>query len=426
MRLRKFFALALVFVMCASLFVGCGGGGGTEETGGGGAAGDERTSIKIGIPNPTTGPLADFGEGTPWAEELAIKPINDDGGIYIEEYDKKLPIELVFIDTESDSTKASEVTQKLIVDEGVDLLIARHTPDTALPVSAMGERYGVPVISTECPIDPWKAGGPYEWAFHAFWTIDSVYELYRDSWVEAGLQGKTVGLLFPNDPDGLAWAPVFAERLPQDGYKVSDPGRYPIGNSDWSSVINQFKQDGVEIIAGCNIPPDFANFMKQASQLGFEPIFSSQGRSILFNASATAMGPELADGQTIEVWWSPHHPYPSSITGQTAKDILELYTQESGRVWTATIGYKYAPVEIAIDVLKRCKNLEPETIRDAIAETDMVTVVGPIKYNEDHLAFTPIVLGQWTLQDDGTLDVEIVNNWKNSEIPETGEIRLMK
>src|SRR5690606_13419641 len=101
MRLRKFFALALVFVMCASLFVGCGGGGGTEETGGGGAAGDERTSIKIGIPNPTIGPLADFGEGTPWAEELAIKPINDDGGIDIEEYDKKLQIELLFIDTES-------------------------------------------------------------------------------------------------------------------------------------------------------------------------------------------------------------------------------------------------------------------------------------------------------------------------------------
>lgn len=197
----------LVLIMCSALITGCGSSEVSGDADGG--ASIDRDYILIGIPNPTTGPIAAFGEGTPWAEELAIKTINDDGGIYIEELDRKLPIRLKFVDTESNSTKASEVTQKLIIDDKVDLLIARHTPDTALPVSAMGERYGVPTISTECPVDPWLSGGPYEWVYHAFWTIDTAYELYSGQMKKVGLEGATVGILFPNDPDGLAWGPVF-------------------------------------------------------------------------------------------------------------------------------------------------------------------------------------------------------------------------
>ncbi|MGI6730787.1 MAG: ABC transporter substrate-binding protein [Anaerovoracaceae bacterium] len=424
MKAKKFLALALVIVMIGSLVAGCGGNGNGGDTGGAGA---DRDHILIGIPNPTTGPIAAFGEGTPWAEELAIKTINEDGGIYIEELDKKLPIKLKIVDTESNSTKASEVTQKLIVDDNVDLLIARHTPDTALPVSAMAERYGVPCISTECPVDPWLSGGPYEWVYHAFWTIDSVYDLYTTQLKEVGLEGSTVGILFPNEPDGLAWAPVFEKRLVEDGYTVSNPGRFPAGNSDWSTVINQFKTDGVNVLIGCMIPPDMANFMKQAAQLNFKPEYSCQGRSILFSAAANAMGPELAAGQTIEVWWSPYHNFPSSITGQTPKEILDLYKEETGRDWTAAIGYKYAPIEIAVDVLKRCKNLEPETIRDAIAATDMVTVVGPIKYDpETHVAPTPIVMGQWQLTESGDkVDLQIINNMGMEDIPETAEGIMM-
>jgi hypothetical protein len=74
MKAKKFLALALVIVMIGSLVAGCGGNGNGGDTGGAGA---DRDHILIGIPNPTTGPIAAFGEGTPWAEELAIKTINE-------------------------------------------------------------------------------------------------------------------------------------------------------------------------------------------------------------------------------------------------------------------------------------------------------------------------------------------------------------
>ena len=59
------------------------------------------------------------------------------------------------------------------------------------------------------------------------------------------------------------------------------------------------------------------------------------------------------------------------------------------------IGYKYAAFEIVADVLKRAQSLDKAKIRDAIAATNMNTMVGPIKYNDKNYAKTPLVGGQW-------------------------------
>ena len=54
----------------------------------------------------------------------------------------------------------------------------------------------------------------------------------------------------------------------------------------------------------------------------------------------------------------------------------------------------------------------------------MDTIIGHVKYNEDHYSVTPLAGGQWQLQEDGSLKLVIVNNDLNPEIPLTGELKL--
>src|SRR4030042_5308877 len=70
------------------------------------ARAEKKDFILIGHPNPSTGPIASFGEASPWADELAIEEINKQGGIFIKEAGKKLPLKLKLVDTASDPTKA--------------------------------------------------------------------------------------------------------------------------------------------------------------------------------------------------------------------------------------------------------------------------------------------------------------------------------
>ena len=61
-----------------------------------------------------------------------------------------------------------------------------------------------------------------------------------------------------------------------------------------------------------------------------------------------------------------HHPFKSGLTGQTAQEFCDAYSAATGKQWTQPLGFKHANLEVAIDVLKRAKKLEPAAIRDAI------------------------------------------------------------
>lgn len=382
-----------------------------------------RDHILIGHPNPSTGPLAGFGEASPWADEKAIAAINKAGGLFVKEYGKKVPVKLKMVDTESDPTKAAELASKLILSDKVDLMVVMHTPDTVNPVTAMCERYKMPCISLDAPVEPWLTGGPYKWSHHAFWTVDSVTNLFMGIWDQfEGKTNKVVGGLYPNDPDGTAWSGIFAKKLPAKGYKFIDPGRFPYMQKDFTSFISLFKKEKVEIITGTLIPPDWITAWKQCHQQGFIPKIATIAKACLFPADVNAQGGDLPKGITTEVWWSPNHPFKSSLTGESAKDLCDAWTKENNKPWTQPIGFKYAGFEIAADAIKRAQTLDKEKLREAIAKTNLDTIVGHIKYNDKNYSETPLVAGQWVKGKKWPWELEIVYNKPSPFIKKTAEI----
>ncbi|MDR1570965.1 MAG: ABC transporter substrate-binding protein [Clostridiales Family XIII bacterium] len=438
MKLKKRFFVALLSMAMVFALSACGGGGSGSDGGEGASTGDAGTEaeapqgdapefIKIGIPNPSTGNIAGFGVGTPYVEDLVVQAVNAQGGIYIEEYDKKIPIKIYVVDTESDPTKASEVTQQLIENEGVNMLLARHTPNTAVPVSIMAEKFGIPCVSNGCPTAPWKDAGPYEWVFHSFWDIDDALENFVGMWKELGYgPGAVVGFLFPNDSDGLAWAAKATALCEREGFVISDPGQYPIGNQDWTPIINKFKADKVQIIVGDDVAPDFTSFSSQASQQSLKYDLVTMGRAFLFPADANSNPPEIAAGLTNEVWWSPAFPFKSSLDGMTCAEFVEKYEENQKTPWASNLGDKYSGMEIAVDALTRAASLDPEKIRAALAETDLDTLSAHIKYDpETHVSVTPIVAGQWKLNEAGDgVYLTVVYNGRYPEIPTDAKLEL--
>jgi len=379
-----------------------------------------RDHILIGHPNPSTGPLAGFGEASPWADNRAIEAINKDGGLFIKEYGKKVPVRLKMVDTESDPTKAAELTSRLILSDKVDLMVVMHTPDTVNPVTATCERYQMPCIALDAPVDAWLTGGPYKWSYHAFWTVTTMANLFVDMWDEA--KDKTnhvVGVLWPNDPDGVTFEKIFPPILKKRGYKVVDPGRFPYMNRDFTAMINLFKKEKVEIVSGCPIPPDWITAWKQFHQQGFVPKIATIAKACLFPSDVGALGGNLPAGITTEIWWSPEHPFKSSLTGESAKDLCAAWTQETKKQWTQPIGFKYAAYEIAADVIKRVQTLDKNKLREALAATKMNTIVGPIKYGKNNVSETPLVGGQWVKGKKWPWELEITSNREHPEIKKT-------
>lgn len=412
--LAKILTVPTVLAMVLSLSA-CGGGDTASPSGSTGntAAGSDKDVITIGRVVPLTGFLASFGVGTPDVEQKAIDAINEEGGIYIKEYDKKLQLKLVTVDSESDSTKASEAATKLITQDKVDILTASHTPVTVNAVSAAAERNKMPCITVEAPSDPWFNEGDHYWSFHTGFTIEAFCNTYINMWDQMDTN-KVVGLLMDNQ-DGASFSPQMVEIAKERGYEIIDPGLITVGTKDYTSIINQFKSAGVEIVTGNMNLPDFTTCWNQFQQSGYTPKIVSVGRAALFPDNAEAIG--NAEGITTEIWWSPIAPYTSQLFNLSASDLGAWYEETTGETCSAVIGYKYANMEIAIDALQRAESLDPQALRDAIAATDLDTIIGHIKYNDQQYSEPMLLGGQWTQDADGKWVQNIIDNTNNTDVP---------
>jgi branched-chain amino acid transport system substrate-binding protein len=241
---------------------------------------------------------------------------------------------------------------------------------------------------------------------------------------------KKVGGLFPNDGDGNAWGDKklgFPRPLADAGFTLVDPGRFQNMSNDFSAQIAAFKKEGVEIVTGVVIPPDAKTFLTQAKQQGFNPKVVTLGKALLFPATIEALG---RDGMSSEVWWSPMHPFTSSLTKQSARELTASYEGTTHKQWTQCIGFSHALFEVAVDVCRRAQDLgSAAAIRDAIAATNLKSVVGDIKWGGagpfKNVSKTPLVLGQWVTGKKHKYELVIVDNSLAPNIPTGGKLKAL-
>lgn len=428
------------------LVAACGEGGETTssatggETTSSGAGGETSTSagaeggreIKVGWVTPVTGAIALFGapdqySATRWAEAVNDGLVCGDG--------KNHPIKIITMDCQSDTNRAAQVAGDLIQNVKVDAIMAASTPDTCSPVADQAEALGCPCFTCDSPWQDYFYGRgathdtPFKWTYHAFWGLEDIIGAFVDIWNQLPTN-KTVGGIWPNDASGNAWASAtdgFPAVLPGEGYKVVDPGRYQNFTEDFTSVITDFKNGGCEIITGVPMPGDFANMYKQCFQQGFKPKVTTVGKALLFPQAVEALG-ELGNLVTTEVWWSPYHPFKSSLSGETCAEFAAEFTKRTGLQWTIPL-YHYNCFEVIADALKRTKDPDDkESILAALETTKMETITGPIDFTAPiqlgtkrpvkNVYKTPLVAGQW-IKGTGEYmyDLQLVGNAMAPEIP---------
>ncbi len=387
--------------------------------------------IRVGHVSPKTGPLAGFAE----ADDYVLDAVQQAFAAGLDNNGKTYAVEIISKDSQSNPNRAAEVAADLILGDEVDIIVAASTPDTVNPVSDQAEINEVPCITTDCPWQPYffgRNGVPgegFENTYHFFWGLEDVIGAFLDMWGQSGV-AKKVGGLFPNDADGNAWGDAelgLPKPLAAAGYDLVDPGRYQPLSDDFSNQIAAFKSAGCEIVTGNMIPPDFATFWAQSAQQGFAPKVVTIGKALLFPSVIESLGAR-GDGLTSEVWWSPNHPFSSSLTGASSQELADGYTASSGRPWTQPIGFKHALFEVVADVIKRAEDLDdPAAIVAAIAGTNLDTITGNVNWANgpiNNVTKTPLVAGQWQ-RDGDALDLKIVANSQSSDIPLTGELKLL-
>jgi branched-chain amino acid transport system substrate-binding protein len=401
---------------CSSGLKGSSGGGGSTS------------SLRIGYVSPQTGPLASFATGDNYIINK-LKPVLAKG---FTAGGKTWNIEVVVKDSQSTTTRATEVTQELINSSNVDIVIASATPDTANPVSDACEAGGIPNVTTIVPWEAWffgrgkKAGEQFNYSTMFFFGMKEFTDLFLHMWRTVGVTGGPVGCLWPNDTDANAFRAGFPPAMKPAGYTVVDGGAYADTTSDYSAQIAKFKAANTELFTCTPIPPDFQTFWKQAAQQGYRPKLATVAKVMLFPSEAVALG-SLSNNIATDVWWSPFNPYHSTFDGTTAKQLADDFATSTGSQWTQALGSVYSLFEIAVQALRSASDpRDRKDVADKLKHMKINGISGPLDFTsgpQPGIALQKICGGQWRPGKQFPWDMTIVDNTFNPAVAVNGTLQ---
>lgn len=148
---------------------------------------------------------------------------------------------------------------------------AQGTPDTTNAPSDLCERNHVPCLATNTPVEAWLFGPDgkpktYQYTYEFFFSVPDLVKNHIGmiKSLPSAFNGN-IGYLYPNDADGTVFAQIFDPVFRHEGWQPTDPGRFQQDLPDFTSVINQFKRNKVQVVTGVLAPPDMQNYPQQAA-----------------------------------------------------------------------------------------------------------------------------------------------------------------
>jgi branched-chain amino acid transport system substrate-binding protein len=364
---------------------------------GGAMAKVEGDTIILGSALSITGKYSSNGIDTQNGYELAVKKINEMGGVTVG--GKSYKLEIKYYDDESTPARTAQLLERLIEQDGVKYILGPYSSATTIAAAPVTEKYKVPMIEAEG-----ASRALFNKGYKYLFAVLSTSEQYLASAVDLAAEvaeknGKNpsdlkVALVFENDAFSLDVRAGVVEDMKKYGMQVVIDDKMPADLSDISATLTKVKalQPDLLLISGHNKGAVTATRQMQELQVQVPMI----GMTHCEGAKVVAQFGAAADGLLCPTQWAETLSYSDKYFG-TAADYDKLF-KESFEGYK-NVPYQSAQASAAVivwkDALERANSFDTEKVRDAIAATDMETFYGNIKFSEagNNIA-KPMVLRQ--------------------------------
>ena len=360
-------SLLVLVVLVVALFVaGCGS---QEET---------PEFIELGAVIPLTGRYAAPGGQYERGYKYAVDDINEAGGVYVEEFDAKIPLRLNILDDESDSSKTVSSLETHFSDNDVVVYLGGVGSDLHAAASAIAEKNKVPYLGGGFALWGVHQQG-YEYLFSPFWKSPSIaettFQMLADLVPEDQLP-RRVGIFQEQTDWGIELGGLWREEAEKAGYEVVLYEEYAPSAQDFTDIILKAQDADVQTLLALPSPPVGLTMYKQMGELGFTPDFSMFVRAPDGPTWAESLG-SVGDYVTLGPGW--HNTWDAP-----GVDVVNAaHIEEMGRPADPGVGVGYAIVQIAANAVEQAGTLDRAAVREAMANTDIDTVVGHMVFRDD-------------------------------------------
>ncbi len=379
---KRFFLLSISLLLILTIFIGIGNQQSAQA----------KDKIVIGMARAFSGPLALTGDNafTPLAE-MWLEEVNEKGGLYIEEYGKKLPVEVIKYDTKSDTGTMTRLLERLIVEDKVDFIFSPISTAHLFAAAPIANKHEYILIGMEGGarrLKEYMEQLPYFFSAVNFSTHQ--VPVLVDILVENDI--KSVAIVYITDLHGVEYSEATIPLLEEKGIKIEFCKSVPTDSKDLSPVLKEAKAADVDAFIAYTYPNGSILITKQAKELDYNPKMFVVGAGSCFEAYKNAIGEEVVEGiVSLGAWNQKSSP--------GAKEFYDKFTARFGRDkldWWGNIP-QWSALKFFEKAIVEAGTLDQEVIRDVMATQKFETPLGTTWFENGGIADECYLgqIGQW-------------------------------
>ena len=363
-------------------------------------------TIKIGAPQPMTGPDAPFGAKFKKAYDLAAEEINAAGGIN----GKKL--EVIIEDHQAKNPLAATVTEKLINQYKVLVITGGRASGQAVEIASVAQRLKTPYVVDHPSGDIITAKG-FEWVFRNNPT-GSIYPQAFTKFISEvpGAMPKSAAVVYDNTVFGKSIAGSAIAFLKSKNVPIVSDEAYPVNTLDFKPIMTKVKAQNPDYLLMMAVATTDAILLtRHAKEMGVSPrAFVGFGGGFGVADFANELRTQSENVFSSAAWsGNPNDP--------KTKAFYQKFEKKYGFHPKEHEVEGYAVIYIIADALKKVKftdNLEKDRdlIRQALLKTDMTTVFGKVKFGN----WTGPIGDKYTNQNIYSPDHSVLAQWRAGKL----------
>ncbi|UUV99610.1 ABC transporter substrate-binding protein [Vagococcus luciliae] len=360
------------------LLSACGtpGGGTAQNT----KSQKDADTVKIGLNMELSGAVAGYGNQEKEGAELAVKEINDAGGIN----GKK--IDLVVKDNKSDTAEAATIATSLTTSDNVIGMIGPATSGASKAASPNATKAQVPIITPSATDDSITVVNDkvQEYIFRTCFQ-DSFQGVILANYATDNLKAKKAVIIGDVSSD-------YAKGLTKsfkDTFKgeiVADE-KFNAKDKDFKAILTKIKDKDFDFIYLPGYYEEAGLIIKQAREMGIEqPIIGADG----FSDSKLI---DIAGAENMSNIYYTAHFSEKAPASNKVKTFIETFKKEYGKTPSSFNALAYDSVYMVKAALEAEKENTSEALTKGLATlTDFEGVTGTMTMDKNHNPKKPAVV----------------------------------
>ncbi len=343
-----------------------------------GAEAQRPDRIKIGATLAVTGRFsAEWGPAVVDFMKGWEKLVNDGGGVFVREYNARLPIQLVIYDDESNPDKSVELYEKLAAVDKVHLFLGPGSSPITLRASTVAERLKIPMLLVEAN-SPVIYVRNFQWIVGVdrpaqFWS-DPYFEMIKRLNEEKKINYRTIAFLIQDNPHTKDVAEGALEAAKRAGIESVAQETVSFPASEFSAAITKFKQWSPDIVFVSAWTISAIPFVKQANELGLKP--KELHVIHMLPEFVRDVGTQLAEGVTGETHLARKHLDQRYLTILKQLNVTDPYAFKS-----LILPIRYLALETIVKAIEKAGTLDREKFMESLKTLSFEVPHGPVKFN---------------------------------------------